>query len=145
MKHEIEDDISNTPFRILYPVATTLKVRDGVYNRFVFAPGKGQPWTKLAQAWQAYPDKDAMLALTGFMPGVKAKCVIIPVKRYRMERPSINLPYLAKKLVAYGKKEGWFEVALAKSHWLNSGFTAAEVQALVDGLEQGGLTVHEYE
>lgn len=145
MKHEIEDDISNTPFRILYPVATTLKVRDGVYNRFVFAPGKGQPWTKLAQAWQAYPDKDNMLTLTGFMPGVKAKCVIIPVKRMPLERPSINLTYLAKKLSAYGKKEGWSDVALAKSHWLNRQFSAEEYQTLVDGLEKEGLTVHEYE
>lgn len=145
MKHEIEEEISNTPFRILYPVVTTLNVRNGAYNRFIFSPGKGRPWTELAKTWQAYKDKDDMLRLNGFMPGSKAKAVIIPVKRMPLETPTVDPVRLAAKLAAYGKKEGWGEVAMAKSHWINMRFSIEQYQQIVDGLEKEGLTVHEYE
>lgn len=145
MKREIEDDIANTSARVIFPVVTTLNVRNGPYNRFVFAPGKGRPWTELAKAWKAHARKEEMLQATGFMPGLTTKCVIVPVKVNALERPTIDIPYLASKLAAYGKKEGWGEVAVARSHWLNLQFNQEQYQQLVDGLEQKGLTVHEYE
>ena len=145
MKHDIEEEISNSPFRILYPVITTIRVRAGAYNQFVFSTGKGKSWIDLAKAWEAYKDKDEMLKATGFMPGVKAKCVLIPVKRMPLETPTIDPVLLAAKLGAYGKKEGWGEVALSKSQWSIARFTIDQYQQLVDGLEQKGLTVHEYE
>jgi hypothetical protein len=148
MKHEIEEEIAHTHARILYPVIITLPLRTGVhsaYNQFVFSPGKGKAWTELAKAWKSYKDKEGMLAANGFMPGIKAKCVIVPVKKMPLETPTIDPVLLAAKLAAYGKKEGWGEVAVAKSHWLNMRFSVEQYQQLVDGLEQKGITAHEYE
>lgn len=147
-KHDIEEQVSACPYRILLPVARATRLRVGLFQDIVAASRTPKLYTELAAKWEEKTDgqslKDKLYAQQGYLWG-KVNLVIIPVKSMPLEMPTVPIASLAEWLAKSCKRNGCAEVAVAKHLWRNQRYTAEDVQALIDGLEKAGIGVHEYE
>lgn len=144
IKHDVNEEISSTPYRILYPCSTENRLRSGFYQAIQSAAKEPRLYTELAKQWE--DSKADIFDKQGFMWALDPKrIVVIPVKAIALGMPSVPLDVLTKKLCAACKRYGCKDVAISKSHWLNMRYNTGQLQALIDGLEKGGLQVHEYE
>lgn len=143
IKHNIDDDMIKSRARIIYPTFVTSVLQTGSFFNDLIA-ARGQEYTAIKRSWKDQ-DREAMLKDTGFLYGMKANIVIVPIKGFPMSIPDIDVALLARKLAAYCKKNGCQSVAFARSHWMSLRFAADKYQELLDGMEKSGIEVHEYE
>lgn len=143
IKHDIEDDIVKTEHTILIPVTADGKLRAGFYATLQKA--RGDAYKRLAIAW-ADLDTEGILSKNGFVYSYEELPVlVIPVKPRGLQRPTVNIAELCRKIVNHLRGRGVQSIAISRSHWLNQRFTVEEFIALTDALEAGGLVVHLYE
>lgn len=149
-KHEIEEEIHTSPFRILLPVARANTLRRGVFQEIVNHSRTPRLYVEMAQKWEeklnGQAQKDEIFAKQGLLWGMSPKnLVIIPVKDKPLDMPTVPIVAIYPKVLAACKRYGCSDLAVAKHLWRNQRYSIAEVQELIDGLEKGGVTVHEYE
>ena len=150
IKHDIEEQPATCPYRLLIPVAKYTTLKRGMFQEVREASRHPKLYTEMADAWEerinGQPQKDYIFAQQGFLWGASPKrVVVIPVKPKSLEMPTVPIDVIASKLVVACRKYGCAELAVAKHLWRNQRYTMEQVQELIDTLEKGGVTVHEYE
>lgn len=151
IKHDINEEIYTTRYRILYPCSTDNRLRQGFYRTLQAASKEPKLYTDLAARWEeqgpsGQPVKQEIFAAEGFLWATDPKqIVVIPVKNQKLGHPTLTMPVLVRKLLAACKRYGCPALALSRAHWRNMRYDTLQIQALIDGLEQGGIDVHEYE